>query len=129
MSKIDENVKGLLNKVKVWTLCTSSGKPNAVPILFKKIDGNDDLVFYDVFMKKTLENIKQNDNVSVVAYDEENLQGYQLKGTAVYSNDEAMVAEGNETTSKFKLTTKGAVIVKVDEVIVLTPGPDIGKVL
>jgi hypothetical protein len=57
------------------------------------------------------------------------LTGYQLKGTAQYSTDQPLVEEGNAITKNYNLTTKGAVIVNIDKVIVLSPGPDNGKVL
>lgn len=129
MKKLNENVKTLLNNTKTWVMSTKDIAPNAVPILFKKVADDDTLILFDVFMKKSIENIKKNALVSVTIYDENTLEGYQLKGNATYSTDAALVAEGNSITSAFKLTTKGAVIVKVNETFVLTPGPDNGKTL
>ena len=129
MKKLNENVKNLLNNTKAWVMSTKDATPNAVPLLFKKVANDDTLILFDVFMKKSIENIKKNAQVSVTVYDDTTLEGYQLKGTATHSTDAALVAEGNSITSPFKLTTKGAVIVKVDEIFVLTPGPDNGKSL
>jgi hypothetical protein len=57
------------------------------------------------------------------------LQGYQLKGSAIYSADASLVAEGNVISSAYKLTIKGAFIIRVQEIIVLTPGPENGVIL
>ncbi|UWG97626.1 MAG: pyridoxamine 5'-phosphate oxidase family protein [Candidatus Dehalobacter alkaniphilus] len=129
MSILNENVSKLLNEAKTWTIATLGETPNAVPILFKKVRTDESLVLFDVFMQKTLDNIVKNNNVAVTVYNESTLEGYQIKGTAEYSTAKDLVDEGNTATSAFKLTTKGAVIVKIKQVIVLTPGPDIGKVL
>lgn len=123
------NVKKLLSNSKIWVMSTKDDSPNAVPILFKKIADDDSLVLYDVFMKKSIDNIKKNSLVSVTIYDENTLEGYQLKGTGTYTADKAIVEEGNAMTSKFKLVTKGAVIVKANETYILTPGGDNGKKL
>jgi len=129
MSKLDNNVKSLFNNSKVWHISTMSDTPNVVPILFKKIDENDNLILFDVFMKKTIDNIGKNGKIALSAYNLETLEGYQLKGAAKYSSDAALIEEGNSVTKNFNLTTKGALIVTVEQAIVLTPGPDIGKTL
>ncbi len=124
-----DQVKNVLNNAKTWIMATVNATPNAVPIFFKKVAEDGSLVLFDVFMNKSTENIAKNPKVSIVAYDEGTMEGYQLKGTAVYSADPKVIAEGNAMTESFKLTTKGAVLVKVEETIVLTPGGDNGKTL
>lgn len=129
MNKIDDNVKSLLNNSKVWHIATMDDMPNVVPVLFKTIDENDNLVLFDVFMNKTEKNIKKNSKIALTVYDMETLKGYQLKGSAQYSTDQALVDGGNSVTKNFGLETKGAVIVKVNQIIVTSPGPDNGKIL
>ncbi|ADK16803.1 pyridoxamine 5'-phosphate oxidase family protein [Clostridium ljungdahlii] len=129
MNKLDENVKKLLNESKAWIMSTMDTTPNAVPILFKKMDNEDNLILFDVFMKKSIENIKKNSQIAITIYNDETLEGYQLKGTATYSIDSKLLEEGNSITSKINLTTKGAVIVNVKETFILTPGPNNGHIL
>ena len=129
MSKIDDAVKKLLGSAKTWVIATQGETPNAVPILFKKIIGDDELVLFDVFMDTTIANIKKNGKAAISVYNDETLEGYQLKGDASYTTDAMLVSEGNSITSSFKLTTKGAVTIKVREIIICTPGPDIGKLI
>lgn len=38
-------------------------------------------------------------------------EGYQIKGTARWTDDDDLVAAGNAKTSQFSLKTKGVVIV------------------
>lgn len=129
MPKLNRDVKELLNDAKIWIIATMDESPNAIPILFKKITDEDDLILFDVFMNQSIKNIKKNAQIAISAYDVNTLTGYQLKGTAQYSTDRALVEEGNSITKNYNLTTKGAVIVNIDKVIVLSPGPDNGKVL
>ena len=127
MGKLNSEVAAYLNEANIWILVTSGDKPNATRIGTKKIDADGNLVFFDIFMKKSIENISKNPNVAVLALTDR--QSYQLKGTAVYSTDEALLKEGNEMTSKMNLKTKGAVVVTVSETYIQTPGSDVGKLI
>lgn len=129
MNKLDANVKNLLNGAGIWIMSTKGETPNAVVIAFKKVADDDTLILFDVFMKTSIENIDENSLIAITVYNGDTMEGYQLKGTATYSTDAKLVAEGNAITNNFKLTTKGAVIVTVNETIVLTPGPDNGKTI
>lgn len=130
MGKLNQETKKFLNETKTWILTTTDNDtPNAVPIFFKKIDEEDNLVLFQVFMNKTIQNIQKNACVAVTVYNDETLQGYQLKGSATYTTDASLVAEGNAISNTFKLTTKGAVIIHANETIILTPGADNGKIL
>ena len=127
MANLNDAVKKLLGSAKTWVIATQGETPNAVPILFKKVVGDDELVLFDVFMNTTIANIKNNGRAAVTVYNENTLEGYQIKGDAAYTTDAALVAEGNDMSSAFKLTTRGVVTLKVREVIVCTPGPNIGE--
>lgn len=130
MGKLNQKAENFLKETKTWILTTTAGDtPNAVPIFFKKIDEEGNIVLFDVFMNKTIQNIQKNGCVAVTAYNDEIWQGYQLKGSATYTTDAAIVAEGNTISSAFKMTTKGAVIIRVKETIILSPGADNGKIL
>jgi len=128
MNNLNDKVKKLLEETKTWILSTCGENPNAVPIFFNALKGNE-IILYDVFMKKTLENIKKNDSVALTVFDDSKLQGYQIKGTARYSTETSFVEDGNAISNKFNLTTKGALIVQAHEVYVLSPGPDNGKLI
>lgn len=129
MSKLNSEATALFNETGIWLLATYGDKPNAAPIAFKKIDENGNMVLFDVFMKKTVENLSKNSSVAISAYNDKTLQGYQVKGTAVYSTDKALLAEGDAAAAPLGLKTKGAVIVTVQEVYIQTPGPDVGKLI
>ncbi|MFP3154983.1 pyridoxamine 5'-phosphate oxidase family protein [Lachnospiraceae bacterium ZAX-1] len=129
MSKLSNEVKKFLGENGIWVFATCSDKPNAGPVFFKKIDEQDNIILFDIFMNKRLENLAKNSNVSLTVFNAQTSQGYQICGTATYSTDAALVKEGNEQSGKMNLTTKGAVVIKAEDVYVQTPGPDVGKKL
>ncbi|CQR72422.1 Pyridoxamine 5'-phosphate oxidase [Sporomusa ovata DSM 2662] len=129
MKALNSEVKAFLDANKMWVLATAGNTPNAVPIYFTKVLDDNRLMLVDVFMKKTLENIKNNSKVAVAVYNAEKLQGYQLKGTATYLSEGPLVDQGNTMASALKLTAKGVITIDVEEVLVTSPGPDIGKSL
>ncbi|NMC56534.1 MAG: hypothetical protein GYA50_04865 [Eubacteriaceae bacterium] len=129
MGKLNEDVKSLLNNSKVWQIATMDDMPNVISVLFKTIDENDNLILFDVFMDRTEKNIKKNGKIAITAYDMEIHKAYQLKGTAQYSTDSALIEAGNSVAKNFGLAVKGAVIVKVEQIIFSAPGPDTGKIL
>lgn len=125
---LNESVVKLL-KEGMWDLATCADRePNVVPVAFKDVTEDGKLVVGDVFLETTLNNIKANDGkIAISVYDAQNLEGYQIKGTAQY------VTEG-EIVDTFKAmveemfngaaTAKGALIITPEKVIVTTPGAD-----
>ena len=130
---LNENVVKLL-KGGVWDLATcAGGEPNVVPVAFKDVTPEGQLVVGDVFLDTTLKNLAANHGkIAISVYDAQSLGGYQVKGTARY------VTEG-EVVSTFKAmveqmfhgaaTAKGALIITPEKVIVTTPGADNKKEL
>ena len=130
---INENVKKLL-KESMWDLATcSDNEPNVVPVAFKDVTEDGKLVIGDVFLETTLKNIKtDNGKIAVSIYDAKTLEGYQIKGTAEYLKEGAVVDNFKAIVEKMfngAATAKGALVITVDEVIVTTPGADNKKVL
>ena len=113
----------------MWDLATcADGEPNVVPVAFKDVTEDGKLVVGDVFLETTLKNIKANEGeIAISAYDTKSLEGYQIKGTAEYVTDGAIVAAFKtavEGMFKGSATAKGALIITPSKVIVTTPGAD-----
>ena len=89
---LNESVIKLL-KSGMWDLATcADGEPNVVPVAFKDVTEDGKLVVGDVFLETTLQNIKANDGkIAISVYDAQNLEGYQIKGTAEYVTEGAIV--------------------------------------
>jgi len=135
MAQMTERMIEVFNKVPTAILATATadGTPNAVPVGAKKIIDNETILISDQFFNKTLANLKANPKVAVTYWDGH--EGYQLKGTITietsgerYEETAAWIEEmGNK--AGFPLKSKGAVILKIDEIYGLAPGPGAGKKL
>ena len=89
---LNESVIKLL-KSGMWDLATcANGEPNVVPVAFKDITDDGKLVVGDVFLETTINNIKANGGkIAISVYDAQNLEGYQIKGTAEYVTEGTIV--------------------------------------
>ena len=130
---LNENVVKLL-KEGMWDLATcANGEPNVVPVAFKDVTDDGKLLGGDVFLETTLNNIQVNDGkIAISVYDAKNLEGYQVKGTAEYVTEGAVVDTFKTMVEKMfngAATAKGALIITPEKVIVTTPGADNKKVL
>lgn len=130
---LNENVVKLL-KASMWDLATcSNGEPNVVPVAFKDVTEDGNLVVGDVFLETTLKNIQANDGkIAISAYDAQNLEGYQIKGRAEYVTEDKIVDMFKAMVEKMfngAATAKGALIITPEKVIVTTPGANNKKVL
>ncbi len=130
---MNESVLKLL-KAGMWDLATcADGEPNVVPVAFKDVTEDGKLVVGDVFLETTLNNIKaSNGKIAISVYDPQNLEGYQIKGTAEYVTEGAVVDTFKAMVEKMfngAATAKGTLIIDPEKVIVTTPGADNKKVL
>lgn len=128
---MNEAVKNLFNS-ELWYLATCSDEPNVVPVGFKHITADGKLVVGDVFLETTLKNIAANGKIAVSACNRQTMEGYQIKGSAVYVTEGPEVETYKAVASKlFKgtRTAKGALIITPEKVIVTSPNADNKKEL
>ncbi|MGP3666905.1 MAG: pyridoxamine 5'-phosphate oxidase family protein [Candidatus Bathyarchaeota archaeon] len=134
MVKLPNEVKAVLEKAigkACVTIATSSktGIPNAVPIIFVKLYDDEHLLVADNFFQKTRKNLEENPHVSVTFWDPETRDGYQVKGSAkIFTSGKEYEDVVMWVKSKMpKLKTKAGVLIKVEEVYTVKPGPEAGK--
>ena len=105
-----------------------SGVPNVVPVGRKWIVGND-ILLADFHFGKTRRNLADNPEVAISVTGPEPKQGFQLKGTA-------SVHRAGEPFEKLGAILRdagvdaephAAVLISVEEVYLLDPGPNAGK--
>ena len=130
---INGNVLKVL-KANMWDLATcANGEPNVVPVAFKDVTEDGKLIVGDVLLETTLNNIKANNGkIAISVYDAQNLEGYQIKGSAEYVTVGAVVDTFKAMVEKMfngAATAKGALVITPEKVIVTTPGADNKKVL
>ena len=135
MAYMTERMKELFNKVPIVVLATVSeeGTPNAVPVGAKKIIDDETILMSDQFFKKTLTNMKSNPQVAVTFW--EGHEGYQLKGSVTIETtgqrfeDTAKWIHEMSSKAGVPRKSKGAVILRIEEIYGLAPGPGAGKKL
>jgi predicted pyridoxine 5'-phosphate oxidase superfamily flavin-nucleotide-binding protein len=133
MAQMTEGMKELFDKVPIVVLSTAStdGLPNAVPVGAKKIIDGETILISDQFFNKTLSNMQANPKASVMYW--QGREGYQLKGTVTIETtgkrfeETAQWIEERSQKAGFPLKSKGAIILHIEEIYGVTPGPDAGK--
>ena len=130
---LNEAAKKVLRE-NMWDLATcAAGEPNVVPVAFKDVTPEGELVVGDVFLDTTLRNVQVNGGkIAVSAYDAKALEGYQIKGTARYVTEGAVVETFKAMVEQMfhgAATAKGALIITPEKVIVTTPGAENKKEL
>ena len=106
--------KKLLDKGRVVCLCTASknGKPNAIfaeSWLFK-----NKVLIVDCHMKKTVKNLKENNQVSLIAQNCK--EYYQIKGIAEYCIKGKWLEKARQIVKGTKYKAKGTVVISIKEV-------------
>ena len=135
MASMTERMKELFDKVPTVVLATVSeeGTPNAVPVGAKKIIDDETILMSDQFLNKTLANMKANPRVAVTFW--EGHEGYQLKGSVTIETsgqrfeDTARWIDEKSRESGVPRKSKGAVILRIEEIYGVAPGPGAGKKL
>ncbi len=120
---MNENVIKVLNE-NMWDVITIGEKPDVATIAFKAVVG-DKLAVGDVFLTKTVENVKENGFVLVSAYNAATLEGYKIEGKAEYITEGEIVDALAKAASDFSngaLKVKGALLIDVIAVYATTPG-------
>ncbi|MCI8455023.1 MAG: pyridoxamine 5'-phosphate oxidase family protein [Lachnospiraceae bacterium] len=130
---MNEKVVNVL-KANMWDLATcADGEPNVVPVAFKDVMEDGKLAVGDVFLETTLNNLKAGSGrIAISVYDAKSLEGYQLKGTAEYQAQGALVdAFKAMVEQKFHgaATAKGALLITPEQIIVTTLGAENKKIL
>lgn len=135
MAQMTKRMRELFEKVPTAILATAThdGVPNAVPVGAKKVLDDETILISDQFFNKTLENLIANPRVAITFW--EGHEGYQIKGTAAVETtgqrfeETAQWIDEKSARAGFPLKCKGAVIVHIDAIYGVSPGPGAGKKL
>jgi len=111
-------------------LATASpdGVPNVVPIGFARPIDKDTILIADNYMNKTRQNLEKNPLISLVTKDATKCP-FQFKGKVeLFESGKYfdIVTEWGENAMT-KLTPKAAILMKVEEIYSVMPGPEAGK--
>jgi len=132
MARLSARMKEIFEKRNNIVLATASkaGTPNVVVVAAKKILDDETILISDQYFSKTLANMKENPQVALTFWDK--AEGYQLKGHAtietsgrLYEDTTAWI-EALGKKIDMPLESKGAVVIKIEEIYTITPGPHAG---
>lgn len=119
-----------IEKSNIVFLATTNKEddPNVVPIGLARPLDNETVLLVANFMKKTYENLKENPKAAIVVADVTKCP-YQFKGNVEIHESGKYFDDAVEWAKSVmaQLNPKGAVLLKVDEIYSVQPGPDAGK--
>ena len=118
---LNDNVREILEG-NMWSVATLGDTINVVPIHYKHVTEDGNLVVVDNFLRKTKENVLKTGVAAVSAF-KPGVAGYQVKGKATY------ITEGElfeKCAAMFDIDVKGIVYITADEIYYTTPGPNAG---
>lgn len=122
MTEIDKEATKIIeeNPVAFATVDPSSGtaKPNVIGVAYVKVVDKDKVLITDNYMKQTLENLKQNNNVCLAVWDKD-WQGYKLIGTSEYQTEGKWFDYIKRMPENKGLPAKGAILITVSKIIKL----------
>ena len=113
---IEENALGLATIDK-------NGNPHNIAVGYVKVVSDNQLVISNNYLKETLDNIKVNPNVSLVVWHKnwkETCVGYELKGKAEYFTTGKWIDFIKKIPINEGEPCKGAILVTIDKIKVLT---------
>jgi len=114
--------------VVFFATATKNGTPNVVPIGFARPLDNKTILIVDNYMNKTRENLENNPEASLVPRDASKCP-YQFKGTVEIHTSGKYFDDAVDWAQSVmsELSPKAAVLLKVEEIYSVKPGPDAGK--
>ena len=127
---LTEEMKDAIEKDNVvfFATATPDGVPNVVPIGFARPIDDNTILIVDNYLNKTRKNLEKNPKASLVVRDASKAP-YQFKGTVeiVESGKYFDDAVDWATSVMSQLAPKAAVLLKVEEIYSVQPGPDAGS--
>jgi len=128
MSMTKEMMDALEKDLVFLATASPDGVPNVVPIGFARPIDKDTILIADNYMNKTRQNLEKNPLISLVTKDATKCP-FQFKGKVeLFESGKYfdIVTEWGENAMT-KLTPKAAILMKVEEIYSVMPGPEAGK--
>jgi hypothetical protein len=128
MTMTKEMIDALEKDLVFLATASSDGVPNVVPIGFARPIDEETILIADNYMNKTRQNLEKNPWISLVTKDATKCP-FQFKGKVeIFESGKYFdtVTEWGQNAMT-KLTPKAAILMKVEEIYSIMPGPDAGK--
>jgi len=109
-----EDIKEIIeNKIVALSSVTPDNKPHSIAVEINEVIDNK-IIITDNQMKKTVENIKNNPNISLVFWQGE--EGWRISGTATYHSSGKWLDYVKSLKENQGFPAKGALVIKVEEI-------------
>ena len=129
--KLNEKVMDFLKNNKVWNIATyGEDGAHVVPCFHTAVLDGETLVVSAVFLRTTLKNIAENGSVAVSVFAPTPtgmFEGYHVMGKATYTEEGEAYEVGKALVGQKPLPYRGALVIKVENGTVTSPGPNVGK--
>ncbi len=129
--KLNAKVMDFLKDNKVWNVATfGDGNAHVVPCYHTTVMDDETLVVSAVFLNTTLKNIAENGSVAISVFAPNpngGFEGYQVIGKARYTEEGEAYEIGKALVGQKPLPYRGALVIKVENGTVTSPGPNVGK--
>ncbi len=133
MVKFNDDMKSEFLKLKTIYLATASAKgvPNVVPIGAMFLIDDETLWVIDNFMKKTMNNVKENPVATFDIWNPDGTMSYQVKCDVKYENSGADYEKAKDMMHQKRadLPAKGLLKLKFKEIYQVKPGPGAGDLI
>lgn len=106
----------------------AEGNPNVAPKRSTRVLTDDSLMFTEGTGGTTYANIKRGSKVSISVVNREMIDGYRFIGTTTLMDSGELYEKATEMSAKMGMPKPyGIVIIKIEEIHSLKPGPFAGK--
>ena len=133
MVSFNAEIKSEFQKLKTIYLATASkaGVPNVVPIGAMFLIDDETLWVIDNFMKKTMNNVKENPVASFDIWNPDGTMSYQVKCDVKYENSGADYEKARDMMHQKRadLPAKGLLKLTFKEIYQVKPGPGAGDLI
>lgn len=129
MAKLTEEMKNMIMAHQCFHATVSrEGIPNNAPKRSTRVFNDETLIFSEGTGGTTYKNILEGSKVSVAVVDRDKIDGYRFLGTPEVITEGEIYNRLAEMASKAGMTKpKAAVLIHIDEIHTLKPGPTAGK--
>lgn len=117
MEEINLRIKRIIESNPIaFATVDEEGNPYVIAVTCYKVIGKNKILVCDTYMKKSLENIQNNNKVALVAWNKD-YEGYQFFGKANYYNEGELFQLCKKLKAKKGLPCKGAILFEIDKII------------
>ncbi|MFA5392488.1 MAG: pyridoxamine 5'-phosphate oxidase family protein [Candidatus Paceibacterota bacterium] len=114
--KLTKNIKKIIEQNPLAFATIGNKKPYVIGVASCKVVEGDKIVLTDNFMKTTVRNLLENNNVALVVWNKKG-EGCQFLGKAKYYKKGKWLNYVKKLKENKEFPAKGAIIVKVEKII------------